>query len=374
MKNNFFKRYDSSIFGTINLIGLLLFTIVTALTIVLFNSNISSNYLHSFLFIAIYTVATSNINRCVFPYKKQQPALVFVSEKLMLKHLYFTLRKGYSLQLLLAFSLLVMYLFYLNQFAFCVLIVMTICTTFLSELLNGLFSILFRILLILEFWVIVTARLDFAFLLVILQLMLFVFYVKKVNIFPSNMGLSLIKISTKKKSTGSIFYIFLTYILNNKLVSLIFGSIIGLIIFYCQYLFTKLENLPALILIVINFITILEIVVGQKREEVSLDRSRLETFQASSNMTTLKKFTSSSLYLLTLLLMFLSIFGIIGTVFNTQNLSIIFKGIIVLPMVFSIGVIYFRKTEILIVEEQYNILKYTLPILFIMCITVFSIV
>lgn len=88
--------------GYLNYIGMILFSFIVMVALIFYRGEIPGTYLNSFVFISIYIVATANINRCVLPYRRQQPGVVFVSKQLLLKHLFFTIKKGYSVQLLLA--------------------------------------------------------------------------------------------------------------------------------------------------------------------------------------------------------------------------------------------------------------------------------
>ncbi|MDF2004122.1 hypothetical protein P2Q02_15870 [Bacillus pumilus] len=144
--------------------------------------------------------------------------------------------------------------------------------------------------------------------------------------------------------------------------------------YFAQSFLTKIENLPALILVYINFITILEILIGSKKEEIVLDRARIETLQSSLMIVSpYERFKSSTIYLLCLVLIFVSVCGIVGVMINTSDISIILKNTLSLPLIIFIGVVYFRKTELLINDYEHKLLKLSLPILLLICITIFTI-
>jgi hypothetical protein len=374
MTKRIFKLYDQSIMGHLNYIGVILFSSLIILTLIFYNDLVPNQYLVTLSFISIYIIATANINRCILPYRRQQPGLVFTSKCLLVKHLFFTIRKGYSLQLLLACLIAITYMVMINQYLIIILTLVTIIVSFLSQLLSGLFNIIIRILFLLQLWFVLTYSFKLAILVLVIQYLLIYFYISYSHSLPLTTGLSFLRSSNKQYSSGNIFHIFLSYINNNKILIILLGALVSVITYFSQLLLTKVEGLPALIIVYINFITILEILIGSKREEIMIDKARVETLQASLIVSSFERFKSSSIYLLSLALVFTCICGLVGVVINTSDITIILKNLLSIPLILFIGIVYFRKTELLINGYEYKLLKLTLPILLLICITIFTIV
>jgi hypothetical protein len=369
-----FKLYDQSIMGHLNYIGMILFSLFIIVTLCFYNDSISSQYLSISMFISIYTIATANINRCILPYRKLQPGLIFISKKLLLKHLFFTIKKGYTLQLFLAFIISLTFVLKTNQYLITILALVTVIISFLSYLTSGPFKIFIRILFLLQLWFILTMSLYLAITSIILQLSLIYLYISNYKKIPSLLGIPIT--SNPNKSSGNISYIILSYMINNKIIVVLIGILVCGITYYIQIIFDGIPNideLPVLMVIFINYMTIMEIIIGSKREEVMLDRARIETLQASLIVNSFNRFKSSSFYVISLTLVILAFFSFIGILFNTPNVKVIITNFISIPLILFIGVVYFRKAELLINGYEYKLLKLTLPILMLLFVTIFTI-
>ncbi len=127
-----------------------------------------------------------------------------------------------------------------------------------------------RILLLLQFWYILTSILEAVIILQIVQSLLIYVYISNSHRIPMTTGLSFLKSANKQYRSGNILYLFLSYITSNKI--LIFNRCLSYqcLLISPNPLLTKIENLPALILVYINFITILEILIGSKRKRLCL--------------------------------------------------------------------------------------------------------
>ncbi|GAQ19917.1 membrane protein [Oceanobacillus picturae] len=93
------------------------------------------------------------------------------------------------------------------------------------------------------------------------------------------------------------------------------GVLVFVATYYAQTILTKIPNLPgfpALMVICINFMTVMEVLVGQKKEEILFDKARIETLQSSLIVSSLKRFTSSTIYLISLVLIIVCLCGIFG--------------------------------------------------------------
>lgn len=372
--NKLFKIYDQSIMGYLNYIGMILFSIIVVIAMIFYRDGVPGTYKNSFIFISIYIVATANINRCVLPYKRQQPGLVFISKQLLLKHLFFTIKKGYSVQLLFACFIALTFLLVEKQYFIMILALIVVMLSFASQLLSGLFNIINRILLLLQFWYIITSIFEAVLILQMVQSLLIYIYISNSHRIPLTSGLSFLKSANKQYRSGNIMYLFFSYIISNKILIILIGVLVAVLTYFAQSFLTKIEYLPALILVYINYITILEILIGSKKEEIMLDKARIEMLQSSLIVSPYERFKSSTIYLLCIVLTFVSVCGIVGVVINTSDISIILKNTLSLPLIIFIGVVYFRKTELLINDYEHKLLKLSLPILLLICITIFTII
>ena len=345
--------------GYLNYIGLILFSFIVMVAVIFYRDGIPSTYLNSFIFISIYIVATANINRCVLPYRRQQPGLVFISKQLLLKHLFFTI-KGYAVQLLLTCFIALTFLLVENQYFIMILALVVVMLSFASQLLSGLFNIINRIFLLLQFWYMITSIFEAVMILQIVQSLLIYIYISNSHRIPLTTGLSFLKSAKRKYRSGNILYLFLSYTTSNKILMVLIGALVSVLTYFAQSFLTKVENLPALILVYINFITILEILIGSKKEEIVLDKARVETLQSSLIVSPYERFKSILIYLLCLVLIFVSVCGIVGVMINTSDISIILKNTLSLPLIIFIGVVYFRKTELLISDYEHKLLKLSL--------------
>lgn len=374
----FIKIYNQSIMGHLNYIGMILFSSIILLTLIFYHDLVPSETLSLTSFLSIYIIATANINRCILPYRKQHPGLVFISKRFLLRHLFFTTIKGYSFQLLLATVIFIAFMMRLNEYLILILTLITVIISFLSQLTYGLFKILLRVLFLLQVWFILTFSYDLAIFTIIIQLVLIYVYIFYYHRIPSLMGLSVLNSSNNRLRSGNIIYILCSYIINNKILIVFLGSLMVVSTYYAQLLLTKIPNLPggfpALMVICINFMTVIEILIGQKSEEIILDKSRVETLQSSLIVSSFKRFASSTLYVLSLLIIIVCLFGGIGVLLNTSDSTMILINFISIPLILFIGIVYYRKTELLTIGTDSKVLKLTLPILMLISISIFTIV
>ncbi|MCP2034187.1 hypothetical protein L1279_001170 [Planomicrobium sp. HSC-17F08] len=359
--------------GYINYAGIIIFSFIVMLALIFYHDAFPDRYLSAYCFIFIYIIATANINRCVLPYKKQQPGLVFISKKLLVKHLYFTVKKGYLLQIVLASLISLTFILVEDQYFIIAIAGSAVVVSFLSMTMSGMFSFIVKIISLLQIFFIITSSFGLVAILLVLQLLLIYFYISNFNRLPLTAGLAVLKSSDKKYVPRNILRLFFIYVNNNKILMILLGVSVAALTYFAQSILTRLEGLPALILIYINFMTILEVLIGSKREEIMVDKARIETMQASLIVSPFKRFKSSSIYLISLLLGFVSLCGIVGVIVNTSNMSIILKNFLSIPIILFIGVVYFRKTELLITGYEHKLLKLSLPILLLICITIFTI-
>lgn len=374
---NIFKLYDQSLMGRLNFIGMTFFSLIVLLTLIFYHEIVPSKTLKLTSFLSIYIIATANINRCILPYRKLHPGLVFTSKRYLLRHLFFTNIKGYSFQLLFAMTISIAFIVRLNEYLILMLAIITVVISFLSQLTYGVFKILLRVLFLLQLWLILTSLYNLAVFTLVIQLVLICIYLFNYHRISSLTEFSILNSSNKRFGSGNIIYILCSYIITNKILVVFLGGLIVIPIYYTQLLLTKIPNLPefpALMVICINFMTVIEILVGQKSEEIVLDKARVETLQSSLIVEPFKRFTSSTLYVLSLMIIIVCFFGLIGVLLNTSDNAIILMNFISVPLIFFIGIVYYRKTELLAISSDSKVLKLTLPILMLISIAIFTIV
>lgn len=301
--------------GHLNYIGVIFFSTIILIILFFYHDLVPNHTLILTSFFSIYIIATANINRCILPYRKQHPGLVFISKRFLLKHLFFTIIKGYSLQLLLAMLISITFMMRLNQYVIILLALITVIISFLSQLTSGLFKILLRIMFLLQLWFILTSSFGLAILVLIIQLVLIYCYLFNYHKISILMEVSILNSSNKRFRSGNILYILYSYIITNKILMVLLGVLVFVATYYAQTILTKIPNLPgfpALMVICINFMTVMEVLVGQKKEEILFDKARIETLQSSLIVSSLKRFTSSTIYLISLVLIIVCLCGIFG--------------------------------------------------------------
>lgn len=372
-----FKLYDQSLIGHLNFIGMTFFSLIILLTLIFYHDLVPSEILRITSFLSIYIIATANINRIILPYRKHHPGFLFISKRNLLRHLFFTTIKGYSFQLLFAMVISIAFMVRLNEYLILGLSIITVIISFLSQLTYGLLKILLRVMFLLQLWSILTLLYGLAIFITIIQLVFIFFYIFNYNKITALTDFSILNSSHKRLRPGNIVYILCSYILTNKILLVCLGTLMVVSTYYAQLLLTKIPNLPdfpVLMVILINFMTVIEILIGQKSEEIVLDKARTETLQSSLVVKSFKRFTSSTLYVLSLMIILLCLFGIIGLILNTSDSAIMLMNFISIPLILFIGIVYYRKAELLITGSDSKVLKLTLPILMLISITIFTIV
>lgn len=371
MAKKLFKLHDRSLLGYFNYFGVIFFSFLIILTLIFYHNKVDASYLSLYSSISIYMIGTANINRCILPYGKQQPGLVAISNTLLLKHLFFTITKGYALQLFLAFLISLTYILVLKEYLVVIFSLGVIVISFLSQLTSILVKLIIRLTFLLQLWLILKSLIIFSIILLIIQLFIIFIYLNNYYRMPS--GVSFLKKFDNSYITGSMTRIFLLYAANNKILLILLGIIASLILYFGQYLLSNVPGISALIIIYINFITVLEILIGSNREEIMIDKSRVETIQSSLIVSPYKRFKASSIYLYSLALILIAIMGLIGIILSNSDITVIIKSVLSIPIILLIGIVYYRKTELLLIGNESKILKFTLPILILILTILFTI-
>ncbi|MBB6512371.1 hypothetical protein GGQ92_001154 [Gracilibacillus halotolerans] len=294
--------------------------------------------------------------------------MIVVSKILLIRHLCFTTCKGYSLQLFLASLITLTSIFSLDEYLIIVLALITVVISFLSQLTHGLFRILIRGLLLLQLWYTITFSFKLAILIIIVQITLIYIYIS----YSFRIDFALLSSSKRGYSPRGILKIFIEYLINNKMLVLLLATLTSIITYFGQSILTNIQELPVLMVFYINLITVLEVLIGSRKEEIMIDRARTETLLSSSIVPSFKRFESSSIYLISLTLISICTLGLGGIVLNTSNITILLKNLFSIPVIILVGFVYLRKTELLNSGHEYNLLKLTLPILMVILITIFS--
>lgn len=371
MTQRLFKLHDKRILGHLNYIGMILFSSLVIIALTFYHDLAPTRYLVLYSFICIYVIGTANINRCMLPYGKQKPGLVYISKRLLLRHLFFTITTGYSLQFLLAVLVSVTCMVVLHEYLIVFLALGSVVVSFLSQLTSIFVKVIIRVIFLLQLWSILASLIGVSAILLAVQLLIIYFYISNYHRIPH--GPSFLKGSENRHASGSMSQIFLFYVINNKILLILLGAVVSVIMYFCQQLLNGVHGIPATILIYINFMTIVEILVGSKREEIMIDKSRVETLQSSLIVSPFKRFKASSIYLYSLMLMVTAALGLVGIFLNAADTTAIIKSVLSIPLTLLIGVIYYRKTELLTSGNESKILKLTLPILILIFVTFFTI-
>ncbi|MED2762232.1 hypothetical protein P4283_09060 [Bacillus thuringiensis] len=370
----YFKMYDKSLMGHLNYFGMILFSLFVVLVPLFYPNIIAEKVMVVFTFFVVHSLATANINGCILPYGKQAPSLLYISRLILLKHLFFSIKQGYALQLTLALCMSLFLGIVLGQIEIVILAIATVIVSFLSKLTFGLFSILIRVLFLLECLLVISSFLEWILLIILAQLILiyvsitfnFSIYLNKTNLLSNSLDL--------KYRPRGILGLLKIYLLNNIWVVLLVGVVSIVIGYFGQPFANRIESLPVLMFFQVSYITVVEILIGAKPEEIMIDKSRTEMMQVINRISLFKKFESSTMYLFSLILIIICIFGLFGAMMSISSNTILFKNIISIPMSLLAGVIYFRKSELLLSGNESKMLKMTLPIMFLIMTAILTFV
>lgn len=166
-----------------------------------------------------------------------------------------------------------------------------------------------------------------------------------------------------KDSYVSMEKLVLEYFVSNKYLTIIF-LIFGFVVFHYWTNIRILSTLSPISLLPLLFFTILDPLIGTKSEENYIDRSRTKFFLSNSKITLFNKYRSSYIYIwVVYILIFNFLLFLVGLVL--KRLSIISVIFVVLPYI--LGIIYYRKSEIVILGEGRRT-RFTIALLYIIII------
>lgn len=373
-----FKKYDKSLMGHLNFFGMILFSLVVVIVTLYYPIFSNRQILKAYIFFSIYIVATSNINKIVFPYSNAKPEMVYINIKYTLRHLYFVLKKGYTFQVLFTILLSLFFAVKFKNLEVSVLVMFSIITVmfhYFSLVIYGLFQYIYKVFFLFGLFIFINFdNLIFGiYLLFLLTLKLIFWNIFKNKVFSFTLNNYE---KTMNYNSNNIFKIVTLYIRKN-LILLVVCSIILIIVFYfAQGIILKIETLPVCILIYVNLMTILEILIGNSNTEIMIDKYRIEHMQASNLVNSFSIYKSSTLYLLGLIAILLNIISIISIYIKTNSLvnPLIIQTLITTPVIYLITFTYSKKIESLNYDNKKQLLKFSLLILLIICMSLFIII
>lgn len=366
------KLYNHSLLSHLNFIGMILFSIFSMLFSLFYLNLVPNSKINIFVFFSLFSIATANVNRISFPYGKQKPALLFTSKILLLRHLYFLIVKSYKSQLLLFLLLLLILIIKIGISIIFLVTILSILSYYLSFIAYGFLNILIRILFLLQLILLLSSHIYLVIATLAVQFLAIYLVLSLSSKFDSNFLIN--TLSNNKTKTKNILFLILSYFKNNIFLFILTGIVVTIIFYIAQLLFSKMESLPALSIIFINWIVICEILIGQNKEEIIFDKSRIETFLSSSIVKSSKRFKNSTIFVITALIIFLCSFGIIGSLLYHFSISALLKNIIAFPLVIFTSLVYYKKSELLIEGNSSRILKFSLIIMLLLTITLYTII
>lgn len=117
----------------------------------------------------------------------------------------------------------------------------------------------------------------------------------------------------------------------------------------------------------IMFITFLETMIGNKTNEVELDKSRIKTILADSDNPFFARFKCSTIYMCCVILcMNVALSAIFQALFKMNVVYL--SAVIYIPCTFLVGILYFRKSELLISTNNIKT-KFVILVSYILVIT-----
>jgi hypothetical protein len=154
-------------------------------------------------------------------------------------------------------------------------------------------------------------------------------------------------------------------------VSLTIGILFTVLAYFIQPFVEKtVRAMPIMCLFQAFYLPMFEAMIGNSVEEMEIDRSRLKLFYINSYISSWKKFQGSTLFFISCILLFIEIFGLLGIFLYKPNIRLILKNLLFVPFPLFLGFVYFRKSEMLVSGECNRIMRFSLPLLFIILITI----
>jgi hypothetical protein len=169
----------------------------------------------------------------------------------------------------------------------------------------------------------------------------------------SNVSFSYLKYYLKNFQINKISFILLAF----------FASLIGFFstIFYEKYY--QLSFFPSSAFFLMIYITLLEILIGNNKNNISLDSSSLKLTTINKSINIWNKFKFTLIFSITNLVIYLEFFSMIGNIFYTNNFKDFFRNLIIMIVTFFSGFIYFRKVELLINDNYSKTMNFSLTLI-----------
>lgn len=366
MKFNF-RFYGNSIIDHLNFFGMILFTTIISL-FCLINPFPIKNELISFIIIAnIFTIATSNLNKIDFPYRYRTPGLFYTSNHYGFKHLFYGVFYGYLIQL--SFSV-IFGLIAINTLDFNLLLLLPyfeVAIYFISIILTSVTKVLIRALIYVVFAsLILTESKLVIFYILLLQATLIL-----IDIFCRkyiSQNFNLLKVSKIKIPRMNLILLIKTYITENILFTTLIAILLFSIGWIIQHFLIYNEVLPILSYFQIIYISILELLIGSDSDDIFFNSSRTKLLY-SSRLNRKRRFLISEIFAISLIFFLICFIILLGSTLSNLNIFQLLKNILLLPFPFFIGWVYFIKSEYLVIGTPLGILKFSLPIIYLIIIT-----
>lgn len=364
--------YDKSLLRRLNLIGLVGFSILVILLLIVYPTRFSQNQRDTLFFIIIYNLSTANINDVIFPYGYRKPATLFISSKLILRHVLRSVLFTHSPQLLIASMLM---LFSAMSYQLVVIIMLAYCIfiTLLANLLSGIFLLLFQFGIFAVIFSVYHSNWHLSiFSLFLMTLLIMIVVLSK---FEKGFLVNLLfkhPFDYEKKLKPRNLITLMTKLLRMHIwVGLTIGILFMILAYFMQPFAEKTAGgVPMMFLFQAFYLPMFEIMIGNSIEEMEIDRSRLKLFYSNNYISNWKKFQGSTLFLVSCILLFIEIFGLFGIFLYRPDIRLILKNLLFVPFPLFLGFVYFRKSEMLVSDECSRIMRFSLPLLFTILITV----
>lgn len=385
------RLYEKSLITYIEMLILTL-SIISFIVISFFKINsFPLNYIILGYFILNYIILETNINKVDFTYEYKRPSVIFVHIIYIIRHLYYTVKKGYSLQLSLSFILLTFFLILTKEYAYFFIMILETIIFFLNYLLNKYLQMILKIICLIQLSFIFNYKLNFYIYLLIFKIIVILVYLMLYK-YTNNISLKLLA-SESSKIPRSITKIFIDYITKNRSLFIIISIIVALIMYifdkvtdnfisiYIEkgtgILLTKGYVIPSVAFVYEIYILLLHTFIGNNREENEIDKSRSELLQSSLIINKLGRFKASTIYFYSLIMISLIFVGMIGTIIisyitsdNKPSYNYVINNLAIIFLTFITGFMYYRKIEL--INQNYK--SFLLNYMFLFIIIIMSVI
>ena len=367
MVNNIKKYFilrRKNILDYLNLLGIIFFSIVIISVTISHHSYLPKEQLYVINFFILYNLLTFNANKIDYLTQNSYLVLFQVKKYYLLRYLISLILYTYTLQVLFGLCFIIISYVVFKQVILIVIVVWLALLFYLSLVLSNVSKVVQKMTTIVVYYCLYSNKFSMLFLLLLSATFVLAFdffhkpKIKSIRWKKENFP----KIACV--SPNSLGNVLILHMKNNVglLVSLAILSMFGGYVFQ-KYTGGYILKLPLLMLVHVLYLTILEVFIGNKKEEILVDKARSELFFLNGLSPT-KTFYASTLFCMSSLIFYINFFLVLGVLVTNISWKLVIAHLILLPFAYFIGIVYHKKIYLLIADYRGKLIKCTLIILY----------